>query len=198
MCSESPSEPITYSFDKLEIENIEKKDFIPFNKLQLLLTHDKIIELLRQNELDFHLIGEVANRVSHGGLRTFAILAKLHALRSITRFIRADQFHRACLDSILPLSDTEAVSYIEDPEKRSLFLRKQWVFLAPVFSEDPIPRELHSRTILPFLERIDISEGDFAKVYRVRIAASHHRFSGIETEVILQLSKLEFYSVLIV
>ena len=198
MSLQLPSEPITSSLDRLEAENFEKKEFIPFNRLQLLLTHDKILELLQQNGVDFHSINEISDRVLHGGLRTLAILAKIHDIESITRFIKADQFHRVSLDSVLPLSDTEAINYLADPEKRSLFLRKQWIFLAPVFSEDPIPRELHGRTILPFLRRTDISEGGFGKVYKVRIDASHHQFSSIKTEVIPKLLVLDFHGLLIV
>lgn len=46
----------------LEHENFEHKPFVPFNKLEALFTHDKVLELLEQHDLEFHLIDETVKK----------------------------------------------------------------------------------------------------------------------------------------
>ncbi len=166
----------------LEHENFEHKPFVPFNKLEALFTHDKVLELLEQHDLEFHLIDETVKRVLNGGLKTFATLAAVQDIRSITRFIKEDQFSEVSLDARLPLKETDISRYFSNPEKGKLFLRRQWSFLAPIFFENQSRRELNDRIILPFLKKILIDKGGFAKVYRVTIHRSHHML-GTLTEV---------------
>ena len=118
---------------------------------------------------------------------------------SITRFIQQDQFSGVPLDARLPLKDAKLptedaelslkdaniLQYFSDPGKATQFIRKQWTFLAPVFSENRLHRELDERTVLPFLRRDSIGKGGFAKVYKVKVHASHHTLSSTSTEVSL-------------
>ncbi|KAL9103274.1 MAG: hypothetical protein Q9163_001676 [Psora crenata] len=158
----------------LEVENFEHKSFIPFSELKDLFTRDKVYELLRQYDLHFHLINEVVDRVLDGGLRTLAVLGAVQDIGSITRFIKEDQFSGVPLDARLPLQETDISRYFSNPEKGKLFLRRQWSFLAPVFSEYRLCRELDDRIILPFLHKKFVAQGGFGKVYRISVDASHY------------------------
>ena len=131
-------------------------------------------ELLRQCNLEFHLINETVDKVLDGGLRTFAVLGAVQDIGSVTRFIKEDQFSGVSLDARLPLQETDISRYFSNPEKGKLFLRRQWSFLAPVFSENRSRRELDDRIILPFLHRKFVDEGGFGKVYRISVDASHY------------------------
>ena len=163
-----------------ELDNFNRNPFVPFNKLKALFTHNKVHELLRQHDVEYYLINETAIRIIDGGIRTFAVLAAIRDVRSITRFIREDQFSETPLDAKLPLKEADISRYFSNPDKGRLFLRRQWAFLAPVFSErTQSRRELDDRIILPFLQKKLIAEGGFAKVYRVTIDASHHKLSGM-------------------
>lgn len=162
-----------------ELQNWEHKSFVPFSELKTLFTRDKVLELLRQHDLEFHLINETVDRVLDGGLRTFAVLADIQDIGSITRFIKEDQFSEISLDAKLPLNETDFFRYFSNPEKGRRFLRKQWSFLAPVFAENRSRRELDDRIILPFLRKDYFTEGGFAKVYKVKVDASHYKLSGL-------------------
>lgn len=166
-----------------ELENFEHKPFVPFSALETLFTRDKVNELLRKHDLEFHLINETVDRVIDGGLKVFAVLTAVQDIGSITRFIRGDQFSEVgSLDAKLPLKETDIPRYFSNPDNGKLFLRRQWSFLALVFSENRSRsrRELHDRTILPFLHKTLIAEGGFAKVYKVKIEASHYKFKNAQ------------------
>ncbi|KAL8856041.1 MAG: hypothetical protein Q9178_007350 [Gyalolechia marmorata] len=165
---------ITVRLGALERENFEYKVFVPFNELKKLFTRDRVYELLRQHDIEFHLVDEIVGRVLNGGLKTFAILGAIQAIGSITRFIKKDQLSGDYLDARLPLKDTDIPLYFSDLDKGKLFLRRQWSFLAPVFSDNLSCRELDDRIILPFLHRAFIAQGGFAKVYKMTVDASHY------------------------
>ncbi len=116
---------IAFDLDTLEHENFEHKPFIPFNKLEALFTHDKVLELLKQHDLEFHLIDETVKRVLNEGLKTFATLTTVQDIRSITRFIKKDQFFEISLNARLPLKETDISRYFSNSEKDKLFLRRQ-------------------------------------------------------------------------
>lgn len=173
----------------LERENFEYKVFIPFDELKKLFTRDRVYELLRQHDIEFHLVDEIVGRVLTGGLKTFAVLGAVQDIGSITRFIKKDQLSGDHLDARLPLKDTDISLYFSNPDKGKLFLRRQWSFLAPVFSENLSCRELDDRIILPFLHRKFVAEGGFGKVYRVTIDASHYLSNTsvkVSTQAILE------------
>lgn len=173
---------IAFDLDTLEHENFEHKPFIPFNKLEALFTHDKVLELLKQHDLEFHLIDETVKRVLNEGLKTFATLTTVQDIRSITRFIKKDQFFEISLNARLPLKETDISRYFSNSEKGKLFLCRQWSFLAPIFFENQSRCELNDRIILSFLKKILIDKDGFAKIYRVTIHRSHHMLD-ILTEV---------------
>ena len=179
----------------LELENFEHKSFIPFNELKNLFTRDKVYELLRQYDLHFHLINEAVDRVLDGGLRTFALLGAVQDIGSIARFIKEDQFSGVSLDARLPLQETDISRYFSNPEKGKLFLRRQWSFLAPVFSENRSCRELDDRIILPFLHKKFVDEGGFGKVYRISVDASHYMSNtSIKVDALAMLENTQHQS----
>ena len=163
----------------LERDNYENKQFVPFNELQRLFTQEKVTELLKQSKLLFHLHDEIINRVLYGGLKTFAVLTAIGEIDAISRFVRKDDGIGQPLDARLPLSRSDLDRFVQRPESADLFYRKQWTFLAPVFSfEYSSFRELDDRTILPFLKKKLFAEGGFAKVYIISLDGSHHTFKN--------------------
>ena len=179
----------------LELESFEHKSFIPFSELKKSFTRDKVYELLRQYDLHFHFINETVDRVLDGGLRTFALLGAVQDIGSITRFIKEDQFSGVSLDARLPLQGTDISWYFSNPEKGKLFLRRQWSFLAPVFSENRSCRELDDRVILPFLHKRLVDKGGFGKLYRINVDASHYMpNTSIKVDALAMLENREHQS----
>lgn len=174
---------ICTELDNLEIENYEHKFFIPLNKLEQLFTRERIVTLLQQHDVEFYLRIEVTNAVLKNGLRLFATLASIRYIKSITRFLESDYFSGGQFDSKLPLSEASLQTILRDSERCVQFSRKQWRFVAPVLREDQSHRELDDRTILPFLSLTPIRDGGFAKVFKVRVDASHHQIPGAQAEV---------------
>ena len=79
---------IVARLSELELDNCDNRPFVPFNRLQELFTRKKICELIQYHVLEFHIIKEIVDKVSEGGLRTFVILVAAHDIGSITRFIK--------------------------------------------------------------------------------------------------------------
>lgn len=152
--------------DALDIVNVEKNRFIPLNKLRKLFTKDKIVALLKQNDVEIHLWAEATNAAMNNGLRLFATLASIRSIKLITRFLATDSFSGSQFDSKLPLSESDLSKILRDPNLCTQFFERQWRFLAPVFQEDQAYRELDDWVVLPFLRRRKIASGDFAVVYK--------------------------------
>lgn len=175
---------------KLEIDNFESRPFVPLCKLEGYFKLEKIqnllLESIHSHGLEHHFLNVATERILAGGLRTFAILASIRDVGSVSRFIRADQFSRVPLDNKLPLEAGTISRYIPDSAKATLFYRRQWTFLAPVFSEDFVARELDDRTVLPFLSCENITKGGFGRVYKIKVHRSHQCLSNIHTEVSIQ------------
>jgi hypothetical protein len=169
--------------DALDTVNFEKNRFIPLNKLRRLFTKDKILALLKQNDVEIYLWTEATNAVMNNGLRLFATLASIRSIKLITRFLATDSFSGSQFDSKLPLSESDLSKILRDSNVCIQFFERQWRFLAPVFQEDQAYRELEDWTILPFLGRKRIASGGFAVVYKVTVDASHHKIGGSHGEV---------------
>jgi hypothetical protein len=174
---------ICRELDALDVVNFEKNRFIPLKRLEQLLTRERIVTLLAQNNVEFHLRAEATSTILNNGIRLFATLASIRSIKLITRFLATDSFSGAQLDSKLPLSESDLLGIIRDPNTCTQFFQRQWRFLAPVFQENQSYRELADWTILPFLRRTKIGQGGFAVVYKVTVDASHHRIAGAHGEV---------------
>jgi hypothetical protein len=173
---------ICNELDGLEIENFEHKYFIPLGKLKRLFTRERIGDLLQQHDIKFYDRTEITNAVLNNGLRLFATLASIRGISFITQFLKADHFSGGQFDSKLPLRESSLKAILPNSETCTQFFKKQWRFLAPVLREDQSHRELDDRTIMPFLSSTPIGYGGFAKVFKVRVDASHHRIQGHQTE----------------
>lgn len=141
------------------------------------------MSLLEQNEIEIYLRTEALNAVLNNGIRLFATLASIRSIKLINRFLTTDSFSGSQFDSKLPLSKSDLLEILREPNSCNEFFKRQWRFLAPVFQEDQAYRELQEWTILPFLERKRIASGGFAVVYKVKVDASHHKFTGSNGEV---------------
>jgi hypothetical protein len=169
--------------DALEIENFEHKCFVPLSKLQVLLTRERILDLLQESDIKFYDRNEVTNAVLNNGLRLFATLASIRNIDCIVRFLKADYFSGGQFDSKLPMNESNLQTILQNEDISRKFFRKQWTFLAPVLREDQSHRELDDRTIMPFLSSTPIGHGGFANVFKVRVDASHHQILGAQSEV---------------
>ena len=94
---------ICRELDTLDVVNFEKNRFIPLKRLEQLLTRERIVTLLAQNNVEFHLRAEAASTILNNGIRLFATLASIRNIKLITRFLATDSFSGAQLDSKLPL-----------------------------------------------------------------------------------------------
>ena len=173
-----------------KLENCDYKLFVPFPKLQVLFTREKLLELVQQCDLKFYIVEEIINRVLEGGLRTFATLAAIRNIESMEKFIKTDHYSGSPLDAKLPLDQADLPKYFSNQNKGEQFYHEQWTYLAPVFSENQSHRELDNRVVLPFLDKTRVGKGGFAKVYKVKVDASHHRLkfgqAGVSEFTILE------------
>lgn len=170
--------------DALEIENFERRVFIPYKSVQKLFTKDVILSILSLSGIEFYDHKEIVRVVLDDGLRIFATLCLIGEPGSIKRFLEVDHFSRGHLDSKLPILDRLALNGVLDNDQTAQsFLRKQWIFLAPFFQADQSHRTLDEHTVLPFVSREIIGSGGFAKVYQVTVEASYQSISSTDNNV---------------
>lgn len=149
-----------------------KYDFIPGDELDELMTPEYVKEItinLRLNDPSqpFHantLLNEEDYARVHEKYRV--ILAILIKLSCEDHFIKFHNYNNAYDDSRLPFSKKE-LEHI-DPQRVicDLFLTTQYEFIPQTISGS------HSWTpefVLPFIRKIDIGYGSFAKVYMVEL-----------------------------
>lgn len=74
------------------------------------------------------------------------------------------------LDDKLPLE-----SPVEGIELNDKFFKKQWEFLAPIFTQRSVVLKLKDNHILPFLEdvKLDNAHGGYANAFRVSLDPCH-------------------------
>ena len=162
---------------RLKKQNFEPRDFISWPQLKTFMTRERVLRLLQESQVPFHIIERTIRIVLKDGIKTFSTLAWIGVVHSIENFIEADHY-RGLLDARLHMSKEMLTSVLCSEEKSRLFFREQWMFLAPVLQLDQAHRRLDNHTILPFTESHNLSAGAtgaFSEMSKVTVDADHHR-----------------------
>ena len=174
---------ISLELERLAIDNFEHKLFVPYPKVEALLDRETITNLLAEHDVPVYAKAEITNLILAGGRRLFAILIKIRDVGCISHFVKADQFLSSQLDSRLPLTEDSISRIVPNEFTCKQFFRYQWTFLSPVLRIGPMSRELHDRTVLPFLSSCPIQQGGFADVTKVEVDISHHKIPSTTPKV---------------
>ncbi len=186
---------IREELEELEIQNYEKKSFVPHDALKDLLSEYRIAALIRglseKREIEAWQQPEIIGIVVDNGLRVFATLLSFSRPELILKFKETDHFAHSQLDSRLPLSEDSLRLILRDEKLSAKFYKHQWKFLAPFFRADQSHRELQDSVVLPFISSERLGEGGFGEVHKVTMAAS---YQGLvpegRSQVVLSLSFL--------
>ena len=179
----APSLDICQELDALDIENFERRYFIPFEKVQQLFTREKVRDLLKTHNIKFYDRDDVTKAILHRGRKVLAILASIQEIGAITRFVERDNLGGIPLDAMLPLDETALASIFPQENLRRNFFRKQWRFLAPSFQADQSHRALSEHTIIPFVSSERFTDGAYGDIYRVTVEGSHHSIQPGRSQV---------------
>lgn len=127
------------------------------------------------SEIPSYNLQDVVAKVLKGGLRVFSILVLVGKESLISSFIESDNLQRSRLDDKLPFSADTLQSIIPDTDAASNFYRRQWEFVAPVFSRSTLHRSLNSKMRLPFVQNKKLGEGGFGVIYEIQLHPDHQR-----------------------
>ena len=168
---------IREELEELEIQNYEKKSFVPHDALKVLMSEDRIAALIRalseKREIEAWQQPEIIGIVVNNGLRVFATLLSFSRPELILKFKETDHFAHSQLDSRLPLSEDSLKLILRDERLSAKFYKHQWKFLAPFFRADQSHRELQDSVVLPFISSKRLGEGGFGEVHKMNMAASY-------------------------
>ena len=167
---------ITEELEDLEVMNFERKSFVPYDSLRQLLVESRVKRIVRvlsdEDKIQFYQQSDIIARVLDNGLRLFAILLSLSRPETVLNFLETDHFAHIQLDSRLPISRHTLETVLQDEKLRNRVFNRQWKFLAPFLRADQTHRELHSFTILPFVECEHVGGGGFGEVHKMVLHAS--------------------------
>ena len=180
----SPTSPQTEEMSDLrveledhEIENYERKRFIPLDALKELLPKSRVAALIRalseKGEVEVWQQPELIDIIVDNGLRVFATLLFFSRPGLIQKFKETDHFAHSQLDSRLPLSKDSLGHILGDEKLSSRFHKHQWRFLAPFFRADQSHRVLPDHVILPFTRCEPLGEGGFGEIDKMTMDASY-------------------------
>jgi hypothetical protein len=167
---------------RCEVDNGDSSDgnddrfIIPHQQLYRLMTRNVVLDALQECEhIPAYHVNGIVERVMKGGLRLFSILIVVGQEKSILRFIERDGMQRSGLDDKLPFSADELQAIIPETDGASDFFKRQWEFVAPVFSRNVLHRSLNSKIRLPFVQNKKIDEGGFGVVYEIKLHPDHQK-----------------------
>jgi hypothetical protein len=152
--------------------------FVPQQQLYKLMTRDVILDAVKgcDDILVYH-VDSIVEKVVRGGVRVFSILIIIGKEKFISHFIERDDLQRSRLDDKLPFSADTLQSIIPDTDAAGNFYKRQWEFVAPVFSRNVLHRSLSSKIRLPFVQNKKIGEGGFGVVYEIKLHPDHQRLA---------------------
>ncbi|KAL8665599.1 MAG: hypothetical protein Q9202_002103 [Teloschistes flavicans] len=168
---------ILQELTRLQRENYELRQFIPWPELKRLMTREQIFATLQAANVQFCDLEQTTRTILKDGIRVFAILVRTGEVGMVQRFIEADHY-RGLLDARLPLSCETLETVVLSDDTRRSFYREQWTFLVPVFQPDQAHRRLDDHTITPFLTSEPLgagATGAFAEMSKVTLDDNHHR-----------------------
>jgi hypothetical protein len=163
----------------LQVPNWRGKQFIPYISLHQLLQNQVrqiIEEVVQDGGIAVYHKEEAIRAVLHGGYRMLGILILMDKIPMLLSFAKADDLIDKPLDSGLPYAENKLEEILGDDYRR--FFDHQWSFSAPIFERSLLHRNLHKRTILPFMTMTPIGDGGFGNVFRVTVPGPHQRIEG--------------------
>ncbi|KAK5445182.1 hypothetical protein LTS15_010273 [Exophiala xenobiotica] len=173
----------------LRTPNVFGKHFVPFQRLDSLITASFVQEALRICGVKVYERDEVQEAIVNGGKRVFAILCLMEREKLIAQFSGNDNFLKGSLDSKLPL-DEDALRRII-PDDYRVFYDMQFELSAPIFRPNLHHRSLHDNCILPFTKVEPKGGGAFGVVSKVTLTGSHQGILQDQTaEVVVARKEL--------
>jgi hypothetical protein len=166
---------------KLDNSIFDGKDFLPEGCIETLITEATVMKEMGITEETKEDSRKLLSFILKDGRKIFAILIfssfKSQALReAVTQFRR-----KKIGDVSLPITDVANVPFFKPPKQPwdnwsvRNFCKGQWIFLAPVFSNEKLNLQLRADHILPFTSQDnDIKSGAFGEVHQVTVHPSHH------------------------
>ena len=141
--------------------------FIDPQHLSSILPHHVIIQAVQASSFPQHQHLLFADKISHTGLTTFAILLHLGRSDEIAKFLERNE-----LDARLPMTKDQLSHII--PQDAAAFFKDQWGFLPYIFQRNPHQHIHNDNFVLPFLKdrTLDDLEGAFGAISEVTIAPS--------------------------
>ncbi|KAI1353853.1 hypothetical protein F5Y01DRAFT_322630 [Xylaria sp. FL0043] len=137
--------------------NIDGLEFVPYEWLSNLLTVDTILRVLSEGKIEAYEQRSIAEAVRNDdGLRTFATLVLIGKPDSIYNFGRSDPgFQKKSIDSKLPMKVSDLDGIFDASEERDGFVKKQFLFVIPIFPQG-IPHRIYDECIrVPFLKPLE-------------------------------------------
>ena len=141
--------------------------FVDPQHLRSILPHHVIIQLMHESSFPQHQHLLFADKISHTGLTTFAILLHLGRSNEIAKFLERNE-----LDARLPMTKDQLSDII--PQDAAAFFKGQWGFLPYILQRNPHQHIHNDNFVLPFLtdRTLDDLEGGFGVISEVTIAPS--------------------------
>jgi hypothetical protein len=153
-------------------ENSEAKWYIPWLALDHLFSPQTIKHAIAESGVEPYKREEATERIIKGGKRVFATLIQCGNPLAIVKFLEKDHLQHQALDAKLPLSRSDLVSVLGQPQAE-LFYRTQWTVSAPLFRGDLSHRDFDKATILPFIRNTKRGSGAFGVVYETTLDPTH-------------------------
>ncbi|CAH0003415.1 unnamed protein product [Clonostachys byssicola] len=187
-------EELAEELDGMISENYCGKKYMP-SKWMEAYTSEAVVKSILGSRYEPPLVPDLVSYVLHSPakklLLLLALCQALHCLPAMKNFGLNDDYLPVTIirkpgtkGLIRKLGDHEGgrgdfpVPHDWNPSMRGSFERNQWLFLAPVFTEDRFHHELHSDTPLPFLPMETSPQpklGGFSTVLEVHVDTSHQR-----------------------
>lgn len=206
-------EELAEELDRMVSENYYEKRYMPSKWIEA-YTSEAVVKSILGSRYEPPLVPDLVSYVLRSPakklLLLLALCQALHCLPAMKNFGLNDDYLPVTIirkpntkGFIRKLGEYEGekkdfpVPQDWNPLMRSAFERNQWLFLAPVFTEDQFHHELHSDTPLPFLPMETKPQpklGGFSTVLEVHVDASHQR---VTTTVGLLIYAYYFYMAVI-
>jgi len=184
-------------FEKLVRSEFSKKDFLPQDDFEMIITKSTIKEELEEalGTFDSSLVEYIAKNAR----KTFATLViqdKVSKAANLEKAKFNDDYlpisnEKSRLTSLNGLSkDRHAWKWFKSwrTQERDDFCEKQWTFLSPIFESNSMMEVLHQDCRLPFIACESQGEGgSFSLLHKAIIHHAHQTVTSVSTLVLAHL-----------
>jgi serine/threonine protein kinase len=165
----------------------DRNAFLPEGYIDELITKSAVMKELELKDLDNMSDRIAVEFILNHAKKIFAITLGVGFPSKFLIKVMTQFCNKGFVDAELPITEANMyrIPFIGDGKMKpkspwtkgytTMFLEKQWAFLAPVFSKQNQNLELHTSNILPFTHKLDgVKSGAFGEVQQVTIHARHH------------------------